>query len=147
MANEKKLEKLISEKFALAIKHTDKRFDELAYIVSDGFSMMGARFEKRFEQIDQRFEQIDQRFEQIDQRFEQIDQRFEQIDQRFEQIESRLRHIEARLDMLETDVAFLRSMRKDLELTNQLLDQMVTKKDLEKIEKRVKRLERKVGIA
>jgi len=126
MANEKKLEKLISEKFALAIKHTDKRFDELAYIVSDGFSMMGARFEKRFEQIDQRFEQIDQRFEQI---------------------ESRLRHIEARLDMLETDVAFLRSMRKDLELTNQLLDQMVTKKDLEKIEKRVKRLERKVGIA
>jgi len=133
MANEKKLEKLISEKFALAIKHTDKRFDELAYIVSDGFSMMGARFEKRFEQIDQRFEQIDQRFEQIDQRFEQI--------------ESRLRHIEARLDMLETDVAFLRSMRKDLELTNQLLDQMVTKKDLEKIEKRVKRLERKVGIA
>ena len=140
MANEKKLEKLISEKFALAIKHTDKRFDELAYIVSDGFSMMGARFEKRFEQIDQRFEQIDQRFEQIDQRFEQIDQRFEQI-------ESRLRHIEARLDMLETDVAFLRSMRKDLELTNQLLDQMVTKKDLEKIEKRVKRLERKVGIA
>jgi len=133
MANEKKLEKLISEKFALAIKHTDKRFDELAYIVSDGFSMMGARFEKRFEQIDQRFEQIDQRFEQIDQRYEQI--------------ESRLRHIEARLDMLETDVAFLRSMRKDLELTNQLLDQMVTKKDLEKIEKRVKRLERKVGIA
>jgi len=126
MANEKKLEKLISEKFALAIKHSDKRFDELAYIVSDGFSMMGARFEKRFEQIDQRFEQIDQRFEQI---------------------ESRLRHIEARLDMLETDVAFLRSMRKDLELTNQLLDQMVTKKDLEKIEKRVKRLERKVGIA
>jgi len=94
---------------------------------------MEARFEKRFEQIDQRFEQIDQRFEQIDQRFEQI--------------ESRLRHIEARLDMLETDVAFLRSMRKDLELTNQLLDQMVTKKDLEKIEKRVKRLERKVGIA
>lgn len=119
MANEKKLEKLISEKFALAIKHTDKRFDELAFIVSEGFSLMGARFEKRFEKIDQRFEQI----------------------------ESRLRYIEARLDMLETDVADLKSMRKDLELTNRLLDKMVTKNDLVKIEKRVARFERKVGIA
>ena len=82
MSKEINSEPVTKGEFKFWTKHTDKKIDELASIVSDGFTMMEAR----------------------------LNERFEQIDQRFEQIESRLRHIDARLNMLGIDVADLRSM-------------------------------------
>jgi len=117
----------------------DQRFNE----IDIRFAKIDLRFneiDQKFILIDQRFNEIDKKFIAIDQRFDEIDQKFIEIDKRFTRIEERLDKQDAILDLLLKEIRALRSESREDRLTMAAL----AHNDL-KLEKRLEKLERKVG--
>lgn len=76
--------------------------------------------------------------------FSRIDKRFDQIDKRFEQIDAQFRSVNARLDRLELDVANLTEIVKEMRI---ILNEAVTWEEHKRLEKRILRLERHLGLS
>lgn len=53
----------------------------------------------------------------------------------------------ARLDLIETDLSNLRNLHKEIRMIRELLDEIVTRQEFEKLEKRLLRVEQHLGLA
>jgi hypothetical protein len=74
--------------------------DDLAVMVSKGFSG-----------VDKRFESMDKRFDLVDKRFESMDKRFESMDKRFDKIENLiLENHKRRIEKLEAETKDLKEL-------------------------------------
>ena len=96
--------------------------ESLARSIAEGFRGV----DKRFEEVDKRFEAVDKRFEAVDKRFEEVDKRFEAVDKRFDGIGQQIQGLANRID--------------DLALNRATRDELIV------LDKRVARIETKLGI-
>ena len=92
------------------------------------------------------FQDVHKKFDQIDKRFEQVDKRFEHVDKRFDSNDASHRNINARLDLIETDLSSLRNLLSEVKEIRRLLDNHTRKEDLEKLGKRLLRVEKHLGL-
>ena len=59
-----------------AVQAMNRNLNEAVQAINSTIGTLNAKFESRFEAMDQRFEAMDQRFEAMDQRFVAMDQKF-----------------------------------------------------------------------
>ena len=130
---------------------TEEKIDKLLQLFQEErelnvhrFAGIDNRFQQidiRFQEIDNRFQQVDIRFQEIDNRFQQVDIRFQGIDNRFQEIDSRLYGIDCRFDRLE------RELKGEINKVFMTLSQdiQVFAIDLEKVKRRVDRIEKKIA--
>ena len=91
------LDATLDARFAAQDAKFEKRFD----VIEQRFVQQDAKFEKRFDEIDQRFLALEMRF---DKRFATIDQRFVEQDLKFEK---RFSAIETELGSVKTSIGSL----------------------------------------
>jgi len=116
-------------------------------IVKNEVEKLAIATAKGFEEVHNKLGAHDQRFDNHDKRFDSIDKRLDSHDKRFDAVDSSHRHVMARLDTIEHDIADLRLMRKELREIRTILDEVVTRREFEKLEKRVGQIERQLGFA
>lgn len=83
--------------------------DELAIIVSNGFTNFAEEFNNKIDKLKEEIvtelkEEMDTRFAKVDERFEQIDKRFTQMDKSFDRLEPIISAHESRINRLEDKV-------------------------------------------
>jgi len=120
--------------------------EEVTKVVNKEVEGLAIAVARGFQDVHKKFDQIDKRFEQVDKRFEQVDKRFEHVDKRFDSNDASHRNINARLDLIETDLSSLRNLLSEVKEIRRLLDNHTRKEDLEKLGKRLLRVEKHLGL-
>lgn len=106
---------------------------QIKAIVDESFNQLSIMIGNAFDHVDKRFNHIEKRLDTHDKRFDQHDQQF--------------RNINARLDLIEIDLSNLRNLHKEVREIRELLDEVVTRSEFTKLEKRLARVERHLGFA
>lgn len=78
--------------------------------------------------------------------FEGNDRQFQRVFKRLDQNDAAHRRFDARLDVIEHDITDLREMRNEILEIRALLEEVVTRKEFEKLEKRLNRVEQQLGL-
>ena len=84
--------------------NTDKKIDELARMVANGFSSVENKISDFKNETNTRFEKIDKRFEKVDRQFEKIDENFREVNMKLHDIDDSVRKHATRIERLEENV-------------------------------------------
>ena len=124
-----------------------KDLKEIRGVVSQEIDKFAVIVAKGFDSIQDKLEEHDKRFDEHDKRFESIDKRFDEHDKRFDANDSSHRNINARLDLIETDLAALKDLPEEIRSIRRVLDEVITRAEFNKLEKRLLKVEQQLGLA
>ncbi len=86
-------------------------------------------------------------FEEVQEKLKEHDKRFDAVDKHFDKNDSAHRSINARLDLIETDLSNIRNLQNEVRHIRDLLSVVTTRTEFSKLEARLIKVERHLGIA
>lgn len=108
--------------------------DDLAVIVAKGFCEVNKRITKGTEDTDALAIMVAKRFDDIDDKFKEVDSRFDRLETVVYKIDSKVDSIDKRMKKVEDAVEPL------------MMGYSITRREIQELNSRVFRLEKKVGI-
>jgi septal ring factor EnvC (AmiA/AmiB activator) len=115
---------------------TEMTIDELAVMVSRGFTDLQEQISSFRAEFERRLESVEQRLDRVEQRLDRVERRLDRVEQRLDRVERRLDAVEARLERVERDRAEVKYQLADVVRRGEFLD----------LKHRVEAMERRSGM-